>query len=81
MSVSTAELRRRVARNIRALAEKRGLSLQQLADLAAINLSHFSRALNGKQAFTLDRLAKVAEALDVDPATLLRAGNDDVEPR
>lgn len=54
--------------------EVHGLTLQQLADLADLNLGHLSRAINGHQAMTLDRLAKIAEVLEVDPVDLLVPG-------
>jgi transcriptional regulator with XRE-family HTH domain len=65
------ELRAAVAANVRALARRRGLSLNRLVDFAGVTRSAFYRALAGRGAMTVDTLAKLAVALDVGAAKLL----------
>ncbi len=65
------ELRVRVARRIRQLAEARGIPLTHLADRAGVSRAHMWSILYGEKAATIDWLAKVASELEVDPAELL----------
>lgn len=73
------ELRRVVGNNIRRIAWKKGISLNRVADFAGIDRSGFFRAVAGKAAFTTDRLAKIALALEVAPAELLDERAAEVE--
>lgn len=68
----TTSLRRIVATNVRALAHQRGWSIAQLVDFAQVTRSALFKALAGDAAMTLDTLEKLALALDVDAALLLR---------
>lgn len=69
--VEPAELRRLVARNIRAAARKKRLALTALADFAGISRSQLFAVLARATSPTLDWLAKVATALDVEPSDLV----------
>jgi len=69
--VQPADFRRIVEQNIRSRAKKRGLSLNALADLAGIARSPFFRALAGQASFTIDRLFKIAAALECRVADLV----------
>lgn len=78
------ELRAAVAANVRALARRRGLSLNRLVDFAGVTRSAFYRALSGRGTMTVDTIAKLAVALEVAAARLLetregapRAGRHD----
>lgn len=66
-------LRRRVAANVRALRVSRGLTLEAVAHDAGMNWRHWQKVEAGDHGVTLRTLAKLALALDVDPADLLRA--------
>ncbi len=72
-AVSTDELRARIADRIRAHAERRGLALSRLADEAGIGRATLWAIIAGRSAVTCDTLAKLAAALGVDPAELVRA--------
>lgn len=63
--------RRVVAEAIRNLAAERGLTLHQLADLAAVSQSYMERVVTCRSAPTIDWVAKVASALEVNPMDLL----------
>jgi transcriptional regulator with XRE-family HTH domain len=79
--VDPADLRTAIAENIRLLAEERGLSLNQLVDLAGVGRSSFYRALSGESALTSDSIARLAEVLSVHPAALMLREGDTVERR
>lgn len=66
------EIRELVAQNIRRLASEREISLNHLADFSGIARAAFYRCLGGDEVMTLDRLAKIATALEVHPMELLR---------
>lgn len=66
------EIRALAGHNIRRLADARGVSLNHVADFAGIGRGAFYRCLAGQESMTLDRLAKIAAALEVHPQELLR---------
>lgn len=65
------ELRTILARNIRATARKQGVALTALADFAGTSRSQLFAVLAKTTAPTTDWIAKVATALEVEPAHLL----------
>lgn len=65
------EVRALVAKNIRAAATARGVTLTALADFATVSRAQMFNVLRGTTAPTIDWIAKVAEALDVEPWHLL----------
>jgi lambda repressor-like predicted transcriptional regulator len=74
--VEPAALRALVAKNVRASARRKGVALTALADFAAVSRSQLFAVLARETSPTLDWIAKVAAALDVEPWQLLspRAG-------
>jgi transcriptional regulator with XRE-family HTH domain len=58
--------------NIRALAKKRGLSINHLADFAGISRGYLSTILRGQKSPTLRTVEKIAEALEVEVGELLK---------
>lgn len=52
----------------------RGMTQQMLADLAGIERSHLARLESGEREAGLRMLEKIAKALNIDPAELLRRG-------
>jgi transcriptional regulator with XRE-family HTH domain len=66
------ELRVRVGLNIQELRRERGLSQEALAHAAEINRGYFGKLENAKYAASVDMLERIARALDVDPADLLK---------
>jgi DNA-binding Xre family transcriptional regulator len=66
--VDRGQLRALVAANIRDLAERKGVSLNVLADLSGISRPGLHFIVTAKKAATLDTLAQIAEALDVHPS-------------
>ena len=60
------------AKRVRELADDRGWSINYLADFAGLGRGFVSELLRGKKSPTLDTMAKLAEALEVEPWTLLK---------
>jgi transcriptional regulator with XRE-family HTH domain len=69
----------RVRRRLRELRAERGLTLQQVAERASIDVSTLSRLESGKRRLALDHLPALAGALGVSTDDLLRAAP--VDPR
>lgn len=61
-----------VGANLREVRQSRGLSQEQLAELAQVDNKTISRAENGVYAITVDFVAKLARALGVPSARLFR---------
>lgn len=64
-------LRRIVARNLKRLRLERGLSQEELADLAGLNRNYVGMVERQENAPTVDTLEALAKALQVDPVRLL----------
>jgi len=69
--VSGAELRELLASNIREIAGRKGMALNSIADFAAVSRAQLYDVLAGNKAATTDWIAKVADALEVEPWQLL----------
>ena len=65
------ELRRIVAQNLRRLRQDRGLTQEELADLAALNRNYVGMIEREENAPTVDTLEALAKALKVRPEELL----------
>jgi transcriptional regulator with XRE-family HTH domain len=70
----------RVRRRLRELRIERGLTLEDVARSARIDVSTLSRLESGKRRLALDHLPRLAEALSVSTDELLRAP-DTPDPR
>lgn len=65
------QLRSVLARNVRKLREKRGLSQEALAHLANIDRTYVSSIERERYSTSIDLLERLATALKVSPAELL----------
>lgn len=74
--ISEADLRTRVAQNIRNHRALQGMSQEALADLAGVHRTFVSQVERELKNFSLDSLRKLANALQVDPAELLKPRAD-----
>jgi transcriptional regulator with XRE-family HTH domain len=61
------KLRRLVARNLRRLRQKSGLTQEELADQAGLNRNYIGMLEREENAPTVDSLEQIAEALSIDP--------------
>lgn len=66
------DIRNILARNLRLHRQKSGLSQEELAHRAGINRTYISTIERCVYAVSVDILARLAEALNVDAADLLR---------
>jgi transcriptional regulator with XRE-family HTH domain len=60
-----------VGRNIKAIRGRKGVTQDQLAELAGLNRAHLYRIETGRQSMTLRTLKIVADALDVKMRDLI----------
>lgn len=70
--------RQRISRNIRALRSERGLSQEQLAELADFHRTYVSQLERCVTNISIDGLDRLAAALGVDIVDLLSNGASDV---
>jgi transcriptional regulator with XRE-family HTH domain len=66
------DLRAIFAANMRRLRNAKGLSQEALAHEAGVNRSYLARIEAGRPYVGLDIIGRLAEALEVEPAELLR---------
>lgn len=59
------DIDRAVGERIRKIRKRKGITQDQLAELAGLNRTHLYRLESGKQSMTLRTLKVIAEALDV----------------
>ena len=71
-TVTPEELRDRLAQRIREHAKRKGITLTDLADRAGVSQAAFWSSMSGKTGPSIDYVAKVAAALDIDPGELLK---------
>lgn len=76
----TDDIDLRVRRRLRELRTQRGLTLEEVATRADIDVSTLSRLESGKRRLALDHLPRLASALSVSTDDLLRAP-DAEDPR
>nr|WP_314432957.1 helix-turn-helix transcriptional regulator [uncultured Brevundimonas sp.] len=70
-------LRGVVARNVRSLRERAGLSQEELAHVARLHTTYLSGIENGRRNPTLDVIERMASALDVEASALLARESTD----
>jgi len=61
-----------IGRKIAATRSLRGMSQEDLAGVAEVNRGYISRIENGRVAFSIPVLLKIAAALSINPDELLR---------
>ena len=71
VAVQPMKLRRIVAQNLRRLRQDRGLTQEELADLAGLNRNYVGMVEREENAPTVDTLEVLAKALKIEAATLL----------
>lgn len=74
--IEVSDRQRLVADRIRELREARGWSQEYLAHEAKVNRSYFAVLESGRRNPTIETLCKVAAALGVDVADLVRGAQD-----
>ena len=67
--------------NIASLRKKKGLSMQELADLAGTSQQQIDRLEKSQRRLTAEWMAKLSQALDVKPAELIDFSESKPAPR
>ncbi|VBB44473.1 Transcriptional regulator (Cro/CI family protein) [uncultured Desulfatiglans sp.] len=71
-----------ITQNIRNLREKKGMTLQELADLTGLTKSYLSKIERSKKAPPYSTVNKIANALGVDVRFIFEGnGEEDIDPR
>jgi transcriptional regulator with XRE-family HTH domain len=65
-------IRKRIASNVRRQREKAELTLEEVAHRAGMHWRHWQKVEAGEVNATLKTLARLSDALGVDPAELLK---------
>jgi transcriptional regulator with XRE-family HTH domain len=71
------KLRRTVADNLRRMRHERGWTQEELAHRSGLNRNYVGMVERREHAATVDTLERLAEALDIDAAELLRGDGAD----
>jgi transcriptional regulator with XRE-family HTH domain len=66
------DIQRVVAERIKKIRKAKGITQEQLAELAGLNRTHLYRLESGKQSMTLRTLKLVADALNVRVRELVK---------
>jgi len=66
-----SEILKAFGNNVRCLRIKKGLSQEQLADLAGLHRTYIGGIERGERNISLENIVKIAKALGIDPTTLL----------
>ena len=61
-----------VAENLKRIRLERGLSQEELADLAEVNRNYIGMIERGENSPTVDMIERIAKALGTDPAGLFK---------
>jgi len=77
----TLKLMLQIGGNVQRLRLERGLTQERLAELTELDLSYAQRVERGEVNLTVGSLAVFADALGVEPGSLLRPGKPPVIKR
>jgi transcriptional regulator with XRE-family HTH domain len=69
---TATKIKRLFGKRLRAFRTSKGLSQEALAAIAGLDRTYVSSCERGERNLTLLSLVKLAEALDIDPAELVR---------
>lgn len=64
------------ARNLRRIREARSISQEALADLAGLHRTYVGSVERGERNISIDNIDRLAKALNLEPAELLRRDAD-----
>lgn len=67
-------------KNIRLYRQAKGLTQEKLAELVNVSSSYIGYLERGLRTPSLDLLARIGTALDVEPTVLLYTTSDDIDP-
>jgi transcriptional regulator with XRE-family HTH domain len=70
-AADSTRLREILAKNVRLIRNKLGLSQEELADRAGLHRTYVGSIERGERNVSVDNIEKIAEALEVKPERLL----------
>lgn len=73
---NTTETRLLFARNLRRAREAQGISQEMLAELAGLHRTYVGSVERGERNISIDNIGRLAKALGMEPADLLRREED-----
>jgi transcriptional regulator with XRE-family HTH domain len=73
-SKPTSETREQLARNLRLIRAQKGISQEELADLAGLHRTYVGSVERGERNISIDNIEKLAKALGVSVADLIGKG-------
>ncbi len=73
-SKSASEARNQLARNLRLIRARKGISQEALADLAGLHRTYVGSVERGERNISIDNIVKLANALGVLAADLIGKG-------
>lgn len=71
LAITETILRRRLGANVRSMRTSSSLTIKKAAGRAEMNSRHWQKIEAGQNNITLFTLARIAQALDVEPGHLL----------
>lgn len=69
-----------VGKNIKLFRQTKGLTQERLAELVNVSSSYIGYLERGLRSPSLDLLARIGTALDVEPTVLLDTSSEDTDP-
>lgn len=75
-SNNSSATRHLFARNLRRERRARGLSQEELADLAGLHRTYVSSVERGERNIAIDNIERLAKALEIEPARLLQGDGE-----
>ncbi|AFM40174.1 putative transcriptional regulator [Desulfosporosinus acidiphilus SJ4] len=69
-----------VGKNIKLFRQTKGLTQERLAELVNVSTSYIGYLERGLRSPSLDLLARIGTALDVEPTVLLAGSSEETEP-
>lgn len=79
-SKSFSETRSQLARNLRLIRARQGISQEMLADLAGLHRTYVGSVERGERNISIDNIEKLANALGVMVVDLVGGGPHDASP-
>lgn len=64
--------------NLRRILKEKGITQRQFADMVGKEEAYVSRVMSGKYNISLETITQFAEALNIDPSSLLKLENDEI---
>lgn len=78
--IDVSNIQEVVGKNIQLFRQSKGLTQERLAELANVSSSYIGYLERGLRTPSLDLLARIGNALEVEPTVLLKTTSEDTDP-